>query len=519
MALRLRQGCTPVARWPGCHARRGAERGRSRSMTDVAYLALGARNGCENTRGAVRPPRTFLARCTNSKGVRVAPDLDAVAAELAAQARLAANETDLRIRVEPIVDRVMVELGIPAAASREKTLDTNTNTITFRGRADTMYGAVVIEYEPPRKLAAPAGLAHAAKQAREYMLASASAAKGHELDAVRRHAGIVYDGYGVGFLRATGPHDAARGLAEQLESLIPIDGPYPINGGSISQFFLFLRALGTKRLEGKALAGVFGPEAKATGLASQVVAHLCERLGRGGLPAKASLLSDEWMRAFGAVYLQDPAKARRDAGLLAKLYGVPGSTKLPTLLFAVQTYYALLMKLLAVEVLSLQAGSLISSQASQLASADAHERRRILEDLEDGSLFAAHGIENFLEGDYFSWYLDAWDDETATLVQRIAQEFSQFEPATSTLDPDAVRDLLKDLYQFLVPKKVRHDLGEYYTPDWLADYLLDQAGYHGDASQRFLDPACGSGTFLLRAIARIRAAADETYRTTRQQVG
>lgn len=435
------------------------------------------------------------------------PDLDAVAAELTAQASGAANETDLRIRVEPIVDRVMAELGIPGDARREKTLDTATNTITFRGRADTMYGAVVIEYEPPRKMATAGGLAHAVKQTREYMLASASATKGHELDALRRHAGIAYDGFQVAFLRPTGPYDGTLGLAAQLESLIPIDGPYPVNGGSISQFFLYLRALGRKRLDGKALAGVFGPEAKAAGLASQVVAHLCNQLADPALPAKAVLLRDEWMRAFGAVYLQDPAKARQDAGLLAKLYGVPAGTKLPTLLFAVQTYYALLMKLLAVEVLSLQAGSLISSQASQIASADADERRRILDDLEDGSLFAAHGIENFLEGDYFSWYLASWDALSATLVQNIAQELSQFEPASSTLDPDAVRDLLKDLYQFLVPKKVRHDLGEYYTPDWLADYLLDQAGYDGDPSKRFLDPACGSGTFLLRAMARIREAA------------
>jgi hypothetical protein len=122
----------------------------------------------------------------------VAVDLDAVARELTSHAALAANETDLRIRVEPIVDRVRVDLGMTADASREKTLDTATNTITFRGRADTMYGAVVIEYEPPGALSAPASKAHAAKQAREYMLASASGAKGHELDALRRHAGIVW---------------------------------------------------------------------------------------------------------------------------------------------------------------------------------------------------------------------------------------------------------------------------------------------------------------------------------------
>ncbi len=434
-------------------------------------------------------------------------DVDALADELIEQAAKAANETDLRVRIEPLVDQARIELGLTTDPAREKNLDTATNTISFRGRADTMYGALVIEYEPPQALRSAGGCNHAAKQAREYMLASAAGAKGHELDALRRHAGVVYDGHSIGFLRATGPYDPSEALTDQLDTLIPLDGPYPVSAGSVSQFLLYLRALGRKRLDGKALASVFGPDSKSSDIAQRVVVHLCNRLEDSALPVKAALLRDEWMRVFGAVYLQDSAKARQDAGVLAKLYGVGAGTKLPTLLFAVQTYYALLMKLLAVEVLSLQAGSLISSQASRIANSDEADRRSTLERLESGELFAAHGIENFLEGDYFSWYLEAWTTETGTLVQQVAEELSQFEPASSTLDPDAVRDLLKDLYQFLVPKKVRHDLGEYYTPDWLADYTLAQAGYAGDPEARFLDPACGSGTFLLRAISAVRARA------------
>jgi Eco57I restriction-modification methylase len=51
---------------------------------------------------------------------------------------------------------------------------------------------------------------------------------------------------------------------------------------------------------------------------------------------------------------------------------------------------------------------------------------------------------------------------------------------------------------------LRHDLGEYYTPDWLADHVLNDLGYEGDPDERLLDPACGSGTFLVMAINRIR---------------
>ena len=55
----------------------------------------------------------------------------------------------------------------------------------------------------------------------------------------------------------------------------------------------------------------------------------------------------------------------------------------------------------------------------------------------------------------------------------------------------------------IVPRKLRHDLGEFYTPDWLAGYLIDRSGYPGDPNIRFLDPACGSGTFLVDAIHRV----------------
>lgn len=50
-------------------------------------------------------------------------------------------------------------------------------------------------------------------------------------------------------------------------------------------------------------------------------------------------------------------------------------------------------------------------------------------------------------------------------------------PETKELVPDETRDILKKLFQFLVPKQIRHDLGEYYTPEWLAERCLNQVGY------------------------------------------
>ncbi len=67
--------------------------------------------------------------------------------------------------------------------------------------------------------------------------------------------------------------------------------------------------------------------------------------------------------------------------------------------------------------------------------------------------------------------------------------------------PGASRDAFKGLYQRVFPRRRRHALGEYYTPDWLAEHVLDELGYAGGC---LVDPACGSGTFLLAAVNRLR---------------
>ncbi len=69
---------------------------------------------------------------------------------------------------------------------------------------------------------------------------------------------------------------------------------------------------------------------------------------------------------------------------------------------------------------------------------------------------------------------------------------------------DGECDVLGPLYQDLFPRPLRRQLGEYYTPDWLARHVLDQVGYTGEPTQRLLDPACGSGTFLVMALRRLR---------------
>ena len=63
--------------------------------------------------------------------------------------------------------------------------------------------------------------------------------------------------------------------------------------------------------------------------------------------------------------------------------------------------------------------------------------------------------------------------------------------AHRTLDGDGN----PDRYLQLIPAAARKALGEFYTPEWLAEQVLDRAGYKGEP---LLDPSCGAGAFLAK---------------------
>ena len=85
--------------------------------------------------------------------------------------------------------------------------------------------------------------------------------------------------------------------------------------------------------------------------------------------------------------------------------------------------------------------------------------------------------------------------------QRIARHVGRFRLS------EVKADVLKGLYESLIDPEDRHDLGEYYTPDWLAARMCAEA-IDRPLEQRVLDPACGSGAFLFHALRQLLAAAE-----------
>jgi len=119
-----------------------------------------------------------------------------------------------------------------------------------------------------------------------------------------------------------------------------------------------------------------------------------------------------------------------------------------------------------------------------------------------GETFEQMGFENFVDEDFFTWVSGR---EVHNMLLAVATRLA------AAYDLDAIReDLLKELYQELVDPQTRHDLGEFYTPDWLAELTLRKAGFPGKkgvgTEPSLLDPSCGSGTFLFTAVRLLREA-------------
>lgn len=121
-------------------------------------------------------------------------------------------------------------------------------------------------------------------------------------------------------------------------------------------------------------------------------------------------------------------------------------------------------------------------------------------DILTGAYFQALGIENFIEEDLFTWPLHPKVQVAAERFLRgLRTQLADYDPAGFT------EDVLKGLYQELVDPQMRHDLGEFYTPDWLAEYMLRETLGKRPQST-VLDPACGAGTFLFLAIRLVAGA-------------
>ena len=393
------------------------------------------------------------------------------------------SEANVKTQFEKGLHQIIDATGweLPLISDRER-------TIIGADRADAVFGHLVIEYEKPGNLKTD----NNAIENREIIDRLTKYIKTLSDKKNRPSTGLSTDGRLLLFLYPR------RG------EFVPTD-PRSISFASVQSLLNIMRALHRKILSADELNKAFGPESAAARLGVKVFLN---KVTDAPQP-KVEAMFREWDRIFGIVYGDEIRRTAEKTKMLANAYRVKNTTQLKPLLFSVHTYFALFIKLLASELL----GQLrnVPSLTQQLISLDDSSLKSRISTLEEGKYFTDLGVKNFLDGDLFSWYLETWDCDVAEMVKELSTNLNQYEPATICFVPEKTRDLLKKLYLYLIPKKLRHGLCEYYTPDWLAERLLNQIGYEGNPDKRILDPSCGSGTFLVLIIERIHTFLEDHY--------
>ncbi|RKF25546.1 N-6 DNA methylase [Micromonospora globbae] len=121
------------------------------------------------------------------------------------------------------------------------------------------------------------------------------------------------------------------------------------------------------------------------------------------------------------------------------------------------------------------------------------------EGLITGQQFDQAGILGVVEHDFFGWTTEV--PSGREFLHGLARRLARFDWT------NADHDILKVLYESMIGAETRKRMGEYYTPDWLAEHIVDTV-VTDPLGQRVLDPSCGSGTFLFHAVRRYLAAAE-----------
>jgi len=417
----------------------------------------------------------------------------------------ARTEEDLRIRISNCIEeKILKPLNIPFEGKYEYTLASGK-------RIDALYGHAIIEYKAPGKLSSDSDIQKAKEQVIKYIITEAGDKSNYD-----KFLGIIISDK-IAFVRY-----------DKRNNTWILRGPYEIRREVIIKLIEALRGLRRKILSAEEIAEDFGMKSQ---ISKRSIKLLYTKL-LNTKNEKTKILFEDWMRLFKQATGYDPNKFK-ELKELAEDYGFEKSNiNYDILIFAIHTYYALIMKLIAAEIAYLYgSGRFYKSYIVELDNAYTSKGveglKNILKELESGGIFKKLlGIENFLEGDYFSWYVEEIDQELGDVIAEIARGLSDYEIATPQLEPEFARDLLKDLYQNLVPRDIRHSLGEYYTPDWLAKLILNKVGLRYKNLEnmgkedplkpleiRVLDPACGSGTFLILYISRLRRYAEKHYLT------
>jgi hypothetical protein len=217
---------------------------------------------------------------------------------------------------------------------------------------------------------------------------------------------------------------------------------------------------------------------------SQLVSFLIRHVGRME-PAAASAWHTRLAEVYGDLGGQRAFKLDRDAQRYRE--GDARATDCD-IIVGLQTYFALVCDALAIAHLQ---GELSLPSGHRAA-------RKTLTEISSGRIFESLGVTPASNPLPFDWYVAHLSANEIALVRAIMATIISLAECLSGLP--RYLDVTQWLHAQIMPRNLLHVLGEFYTPPWLAELLLEDVDWKPD--QTLVDPYAGSGVFLLAALER-----------------
>ena len=435
-------------------------------------------------------------------------DINSIISEFKVSCSTSSNEDEVKAACTIFFHDLKKMLNINIKGNNEK-------TSIYGGRADSIYNHLYFELKKYNLFDKPKGMKQAIYGRDDkdhgifHYLINYSLEDCHKSPELFKKlllskVGICFDGKFFVFCRfKESPNKETKLYDEYKTKNYPETIPHNLNvefeiserfdfDNGIGRVLLYIRSTQRKQLTAKDLCETFASNKKVTQTSIPYFYNLLSENIENN--SRINTLYNEWHRIFGTIYEKQVTDFVKHVSAITNIYNFenPKSLDVEKALFIIQTYYSIIIKLLIQNLfhsLKLPLGkvSLIKGKSDLV---------NMFYGTKDGFNYY---INNFFEINFYEWFIFAEDVEYK-VINDIIINLNEFETTASVIKPELVSDVLKLTYESLMPRELRHLMGEYYTVEWLADFTIEQSGYSCNLKESVLDPTCGSGIFLTRLI-------------------
>lgn len=424
------------------------------------------------------------------------------------------NEDDIKIHFHSDIVKPILQEVNPAMIHQYRSED----VLRAGGRTDATFQVIVFELKKKNRFATKAGYQEALFGRNErdhglydYLLSNSNVKDGDDEAAIVKKlsagVGIGFDGEQFIFARfVSSPKKNAINTAK-----VNIKIPFPVNltftyekkgfQVGLKRLALLLKQQEKMALTKQNVLSVINTKSEFVRKSiletyKEIDFNLTNLEGSN----RVRTLFSEWDRVFGILYGEDDEATdfTEVSSKIREAYGIQEDLEINSkvYLFAMQTFFNIFLKLLIYAFLSELVDPTFTVK-QELSKAE-------IDRLFDGTgEVGSNLVSNFFEAHFMEWFTYTCSGFEEKIVNETLALIDQFDLSTYVLKPEDVQDILQEVYMELIPADMRHLMGEYFSPDWIVEHVLDMAGYTGDIDATLIDPCAGSGPFLTQAIKRI----------------